>query len=87
MPGQVDELAQVRGVAGEQVARSTDRARPPAAGSAAPISSAARSRISASPVSVPTGSAPARHSLMPLYRAGLWLAVNIAPGRPRLPLA
>ena len=36
---------------------------------------------------VPTGLAPARHSLMPLYRAGLWLAVIIAPGMPRLPLA
>lgn len=44
-------------------------------------------RISASPVSWPTGAAPARHILMPLYRAGLWLAVNMAPGRPRWPLA
>ena len=33
------------------------------------------------------GAAPARHSLMPLYFAGLWLAVNIAPGRARLPEA
>ena len=41
---------------------------------------ATRSRISASPVSSPTGTAPARQSLMPLYCAGLWLAVNIAPG-------
>ena len=45
------------------------------------------SRISARPVSLPIGRAPARHSFMPLYRAGLWLAVNIAPGRSRLPLA
>ena len=41
-------------------------------------SSWARSRISAKPVSCPTGLAPARHSLIPLYAAGLWLAVNIA---------
>ena len=38
-----------------------------------------------SPVSSPTGAAPARHSLMPLYCAGLWLAVNIAPGASRRP--
>ena len=29
------------------------------------------------------GDAPARHSFTPLYSAGLWLAVNIAPGRFR----
>ncbi len=29
---------------------------------------------------MPIGCAPARQSLMPLYCAGLWLAVNIAPG-------
>ena len=34
--------------------------------------------ISASPVSSPIGRAPARHSLMPLYWAGLCEAVNIA---------
>jgi hypothetical protein len=43
--------------------------------------------MSARPVSTPIGTAPARHIFMPLYRAGLWLAVNITPGRPRLPLA
>ena len=43
--------------------------------------------MSRSPVSWPTGAAPARHNLMPLYWAGLWLAVNIAPGRPRKPEA
>ena len=32
-------------------------------------------------MSSPTGAAPARQSLMPLYCAGLWQAVNIAPGR------
>ena len=37
------------------------------------------------PVSCPTGFAPARHSLMPLYFAGLWLAVNIAPGQSNSP--
>lgn len=41
----------------------------------------------ASPVSWPTGRALARHSLMPLYWAGLWLAVNIAPGQSSLPEA
>ena len=40
-----------------------------------------------SPVSKPTGTAFARQSLMPLYWAGLWLAVNIAPGTPRCPEA
>ena len=39
------------------------------------------------PVSWPTGAAPARHILMPLYRAGLCEAVNIAPGRSSAPLA
>jgi hypothetical protein len=38
-------------------------------------------------VSCPIGVAPARQSLMPLYLAGLWLAVNIAPGRPSVPEA
>ena len=42
---------------------------------------------SARPVSMPTGLAPALHSLMPLYFAGLWLAVTIAPGTSRRPLA
>ena len=32
-----------------------------------------------SPESCPIGAAPARHILIPLYCAGLWLAVNIAP--------
>ena len=50
-----------------------------------PRSAACRS--SASPVSSPTGFAPLRHSLIPLYLGGLWLAVIIAPGMPRLPLA
>lgn len=39
------------------------------------------------PVSWPTGAAPARQSLMPLYWAGLWEAVNMAPGRFSLPEA
>ena len=46
--------------------------------------SATRSRISVRPVSRPTGAACAWHSLMPLYCAGLWLAVNIAPGQPEV---
>ena len=44
-------------------------------------------RISTSPESWPIGAAPARHSLMPLYCAGLWLAVNIAPGTSSEPAA
>src|SRR3954451_21878153 len=44
-----------------------------------------RSRMSARPDSMPRGTASARHILMPLYWAGLWLAVNIAPGTPRCP--
>ena len=40
-----------------------------------------------SPVSAPIGAAPARHSLMPLYLAGLWLAVNMAPGTSSAPEA
>ena len=43
------------------------------------------SLICASPVCSPIGAAPARHSLMPLYCAGLWLAVNIAPGASSFP--
>ncbi|SKV64947.1 Uncharacterised protein [Mycobacteroides abscessus subsp. abscessus] len=38
-------------------------------------------------MSLPTGLAPARHSLIPLYAAGLWLAVNIAPGQSNNPEA
>ena len=40
---------------------------------------------SSSPVSAPTGRAPDRHSLIPLYPAGLCDAVNIAPGMSRVP--
>ena len=36
---------------------------------------------------MPTGLAPARQSLIPLYFAGLWLAVIITPGTSRKPLA
>ena len=39
------------------------------------------------PVSCPTGRAPAWHILIPLYWAGLWLAVNIAPGTSIAPEA
>ena len=46
-------------------------------------SSLTRSR----PESMPTGRAPARQNLMPLYWAGLCEAVNMAPGAPRLPEA
>ena len=43
--------------------------------------------ISARPVSRPMGRAPDWHSFSPLYRAGLWDAVNMAPGASRLPAA
>lgn len=39
------------------------------------------------PLSAPTGLAAARHSLIPLYAAGLWLAVNMAPGQSSDPEA
>ncbi len=48
---------------------------------------ATRSRIASRPVSLPIGDAPARHILIPLYAAGLWLAVNITPGSSRWPEA
>ena len=34
---------------------------------------------------MPIGCAPARHIFMPLYCAGLWLAVNITPAWPSSP--
>ena len=58
---------------------------PPPGPAGTPASTAAR--IVASPVSWPIGVAPARQSLMPLYFAGLWLAVNIAPGMSSVPAA
>ena len=43
--------------------------------------------IVSNPDSLPIGRALLRQSFMPLYSAGLWLAVNIAPGSPSLPEA
>ena len=43
--------------------------------------------ISSRPLSTPTGRAPERQSLMPLYAAGLCDAVSIAPGASSLPAA
>ena len=40
-----------------------------------------------SPDSLPIGLAPLKQSLIPLYAAGLWLAVNMAPGRLSFPEA
>ncbi len=40
-----------------------------------------------SPVSEEIGTAPALAILMPLYSAGLWLAVNVAPAALRAPHA
>jgi hypothetical protein len=56
---------------------------PPPGPAGTPASTAAL--IVARPVSCPIGVAPARQSLIPLYLAGLWLAVNIAPGVPSVP--
>ena len=39
------------------------------------------------PDSLPIGLALLKQSFIPLYSAGLWLAVNIAPGRPNFPEA
>ncbi len=62
----------------------TDPGTVPPGTSGAPASSqpSTRERICDRPVSWPTGAAPARHILIPLYCAGLCDAVNIAPGRP-----
>ena len=49
--------------------------------------SSARAWISLSPVSEEIGTAPALAILMPLYSAGLWLAVNVAPAALREPQA
>ncbi len=51
------------------------------------IPASIRARMSPRPVSAPIGAAPARHSLTPLYLAGLWDAVNIAPGMSSDPAA
>ncbi len=66
------------GERGQQVARCGDRA-----GGAGGIDPGVGqvALISTRPVSSPTGRAPARHNLMPLYWAGLCEAVNMAPGR------
>ena len=83
--GQVDEPAQVLGVGRQQVdaARRRRRRRRRAARRRGTARPGRGSRPARSPGRWPRR--PARHSLMPLYRAGLWLAVNIAPGRPRWP--
>ncbi len=55
----------------------------PTGGSPASVSALIRPR----PVSSPTGLAPARHSLIPLYCAGLCDAVSMAPGASYSPAA
>ena len=47
----------------------------------------ATSLMRRSPVSSPTGRAPDRQNLMPLYWAGLCEAVNMAPGASSAPAA
>ena len=80
----VDERPHVVAERLEQV----ERARPCPRTSPRDVTPAATiSLIWVRPVCSPTGAAPARHSLMPLYCAGLWLAVNIAPGASSLPAA
>ncbi len=79
--GEVDEAC--AGTPRSRPARRARRSVPGRAVVRGHASSSISRRISASPVSWPTGEAPARHSLMPLYWAGLWLAVNIAPGQSR----
>ena len=49
--------------------------------------SSARAWISLSPDSEEIGSAPALAILMPLYSAGLWLAVKVAPAAFSAPQA
>src|SRR6266508_3598309 len=49
------------------------------------LSSSARARISPSPVSCPTGLAPARQNFRPFHCGGLWLAVSITPATSRDP--
>ena len=68
------------------VVEQVDAARPCPATSPRDVTpDATISLICVRPVCSPTGAAPARHSLMPLYCAGLWLAVNIAPGASSVP--
>ena len=45
------------------------------------------SRITCNPDSLPIGLAPLLHNFIPLYFAGLWLAVNIIPGKFNFPEA
>ncbi len=71
-------------------AKASSRSRdawPPAGPELAGTPSAAMRLISRRPESSPIGLAPARHSFMPLYCAGLWDAVNMAPGAPIWPAA
>ena len=74
----VDERVHVGGEVGEHVALA-DRARRAATGGQA--GDAASALMSSRPLSSPTGLAPARQSLMPLYAAGLCDAVSCAAGR------
>ena len=76
----VDELGQQ--VAPRRRARPRRRRRGPWPSSTV----LATALISPSP-SMPTGRAPSRHNLTPLYSAGLCEAVNITPGRSRCPAA
>ena len=86
MPDRSTSAVQVGGVLGEHVALA-DRA--DAGSGVAGRRRRARPTRGCRPARSPARSArrPARHILMPLYCAGLWLAVNIAPGRSSEPAA
>ena len=82
---EVDEGVDVRRVVRQQVERVRLAAARRRSGASAPDAMSAL--MTSRPVSSPTGLAPARHSLMPLYCAGLCEPVKVAPGRSRLPAA
>ena len=83
----VDERPHVVAELVQQV-EGADRPVPAASGGlVGPTSLSTMAWMSRRPVSWPTGRAPGRHSLIPLYLAGLWEAVSMAAGASRLPAA
>jgi hypothetical protein len=84
----VDERHDVVGERLEEVAAtSSTRLSPQGSGAATVETSCAVAFTSSNPVSWPTGRAPDRQSLTPLYCAGLCDAVNTAPGASSVPAA
>ncbi|BAS07328.1 hypothetical protein AHiyo4_07500 [Arthrobacter sp. Hiyo4] len=85
--GEVHQLAEVLGVVLQDVV-DADQAALGAAGMEPSLRYfSARAWISLRPDSEEMGCAPAFDILMPLYSAGLWLAVNVAPAALREPQA